>query len=300
MPDSKDAYSPLWDHVAALRQTLIRIFLFVSTGFVIAFCFHESLVDFLIQSINQPKIISHNGLVRQSLKRERIINRSSKELSFQQPDILHKIAPGGYIDIDVPAEENQLIILDPLEGMTTVFKICFWTGLILTAPFWGYCLLQFILPALKANERVLIVPFLSLSLLFLSCGFFFALYMTIPLANQFLMAFNANIGLNFWSLSQYMDYTLVLLLGHALAFELCLIILFLVHMRVIHTSQMIAWRRYVIVIAFIIGAIMTPPDVLSQVMLAIPLIILYEIAILYARFRAVRNYHRDIEITEKD
>lgn len=285
MSDLEESFSPFWDHLGALRQTFIRILLFVLVGFTIAFFFYEPLFALFPKPISQKAVIDSNGLVRQLLQRERLFNSTEQPVIYQNGTQSHMIGPGSYIDVDVPSIDNRLIIISPLEGMLTTFKICFWVGLIISAPFWGFSLLQFILPALKSHERALILPFFALSILFLSLGFLFAYHVTIPLANQYLEAFNAGIGVNLWTLSHYVEYTLVLLLGHALAFEFCLVVLFLVHLRVITAQQMIGRRREVIVAAFILGAILTPPDIFSQVMLAIPLIALYEVAIIYARFR---------------
>lgn len=292
MLDNEESHGSFWDHLLALRITLVRVLAIVSAGCLLAFCFYEPLIQFLEKPLKQVPKTSHDGLVHQSLKRERILNPSSQVLIYQQGVYSHMIGPGSYIDIDVPADDTRLVIMGPLDGMLSAFKICLWSGAVITAPFWGFVFLQFLLPALKSQERALILPFMGLSIAFLSIGFLFAYHLTIPLANEYLLAFNAGIGMNLWSLSHYIDYTLILLLGHAIAFEFCLILLFLVHLRVIRVEQMTSWRRQMIVAAFILGAILTPPDIFSQVMLAIPLIALYEVAILYARFRMFRSNRR--------
>lgn len=288
MKNDEDIYSPFWDHLSALRKTFVRILAIIAAGCLLSFCFYEQLFQLLEKPLNQTPKAHQDGLIHQTLKRERILNTSSQALIYQNGGYSHMIGPGGYIDIDIPsAKHTQLVIMGPLEGMLIAFKICFWFGAVLTAPFWGYVLLQFLLPALKQQERALIPPFIGLSIVFLLVGFLFAYHLTIPLANEYLLVFNAGIGMNLWSLSHYIDYTVVFLLGHAIAFEFCLILLFLVHLRVIGIDLMVAWRRQMIVAAFVLGAILTPPDIFSQVMLAIPLIALYEVAILYARFRAI-------------
>lgn len=289
MQDLDDVYSTFWDHLLDLRTTLIKILKILVVGFLLTFCFYEPLFKFLEKPLQYSEKIRQDGFVHQTMKRERILNPSTQALIYQTGNYSHMIGPGSYIDVDIPTTENRLIIMGPLDGMMIAFKICFWVGVALTAPFWGLVLLKFLLPALKQREKVLILPFIGLSLVFLSLGFAFAYQLTIPLANEYLVSFNAGIGMNLWSLSQYLDYTIVLLLGHATAFEFCLILLFLVHLRVIGVEQMVSWRRHMIVAAFVLGAILTPPDIFSQVMLAIPLIALYEAAILYARLRRMTN-----------
>jgi sec-independent protein translocase protein TatC len=181
--------------------------------------------------------------------------------------------------------QKGLVVLGPLDGFLTALKTSFWAGLVTTSPIWTFFIMGFIAPALNPKERKWVLPFIFFSLLFLSLGMLFSYYVTIPLANQFLSSFNEEIGINMWTLSSYLDYTLILLLSNALAFELSVILLFLVHYGVISSERLIGLRRYAIVIIFILAAILTPPDIFTQLMLAIPLMIIYELAILYAKFR---------------
>lgn len=180
--------------------------------------------------------------------------------------------------------QKGLVVLGPLDGFLTALKTSFWVGLVATSPIWTLFILGFIVPALQPKEKRWVIPFIIFSLLFLTMGILFSYYLTIPLANQFLSSFNEEIGINMWTLSSYLDYTLILLLTNALAFELSVILLFLVHYGAISAERLIGLRRYAIVSIFIIAAILTPPDIFTQFMLAIPLMILYEFAILYAKF----------------
>jgi sec-independent protein translocase protein TatC len=197
----------------------------------------------------------------------------------QQP-----IPPGSYIDVDVVAKP-KLVVLSPLEGMIMTFKICVWLGIVIASPLWIYFVLQFVLPALTLEEKRMIVPFLSLSALFILLGFVSAYYVTVPLANAYLFGFNQEFALNLWTLSSYLNYTLFLMIANGAACEIGVILFMLVHYRIINAEAMRAYRKHMIVAAFIIAALLTPPDVLTQFMMAIPLIVFYELAILYAQFR---------------
>lgn len=193
--------------------------------------------------------------------------------------------PLKYAAISNVGFSDQLVILGPAEGIMAVFKICFWTGIVGSSPVWIYFLLLFFAPALRSNERKLIFPFLFFSLLFFAMGFFFAFYVTIPAANKYLNAFNQGIGVNLWTLNNYLDFTLILLLANSLAFEASIILLFLIHLGVLSAKSLKAKRKHAIVLIFILSAIITPPDIVSQIMLSAPLIILYELAIGYAKLR---------------
>jgi len=189
-------------------------------------------------------------------------------------------------------EHCHLVMLAPTDGLVMVLKTCFWVGIVISSPIWMYCLLQFIAPALRSHERNVVAPFFLLSLAFLILGLLFAFFVAIPFANQYLNAFNAGLGKNLWTLPHYIDYTLLLLLANALAFELCVIVLFLVHYGIFSSQDMIAKRKAVIIGIFILAAVLTPPDVFTQMMLAIPLIAFYEVAILYSHLKEKRRKDR--------
>ena len=118
-----------------------------------------------------------------------------------------------------------------------------------------------------------------------ACGCAIAYCFTLPLANEYLTFFNSSIGQNAWTLNHYVNYVLFLSFGHAIAAELALLLFVLVHYRFLSPEWLISKRRYMIVVAFILGALLTPPDVLTQILLAVPLMGIYEIAILYAKWR---------------
>jgi sec-independent protein translocase protein TatC len=127
------------------------------------------------------------------------------------------------------------------------------------------------------------------SLVFISLGCLFAYTITLPIANQYLQSFNATIGMNLWSLGNYLDYTLFLLMANGIAFEFGALGIFAVHLQYLSAETLIQNRRFAILGAFILAALLTPPDILTQFMLAIPLISLYEALILYAKMKRLRQ-----------
>ena len=137
----------------------------------------------------------------------------------------------------------------------------------------------------KVLNATLFFPFLLCSVLCLCIGIAFAYYVTLPLANQYLTPFNLSIGENAWTLTYYANYVLFLCLGHAIAAELGLLLFLLVHFRFLSPDWLIGKRRYMIVAAFILSALLMLPDVLTQLLLAFPFIGLYEISIWYAKWR---------------
>ncbi len=294
----------IWGHAEELRSTILKSISFIVVGFCLSLFFYTQIFDALKLPLN-PKDFHHY-----SLRQEQIVNKTSLPKLFVLPknatalhyssntsvknDSTFEIGPSGYLVIDTLTKKHDLLILGPIEAMVTTLKVCFFVGLIASSPFWLYLILHFIAPAIDLKFYKLIVPFLISSLFFMGLGGFFAYFVTLPLANQYLTLFNEEIGLNLWSLSNYMDYTVILLIGNALSFEMAVIAIFLVHYGILSEIQLKEGRRYFIVAAFILSAILTPPDVFTQVMLAIPLIILYEFIILYAKFLNRQLFHVNV------
>lgn len=180
--------------------------------------------------------------------------------------------------------QAQLALLSPIEGFMASLKLSFWAGLIGTLPFWIYPIIKFIIPGLHTQERQMILPFMIGSFFSLCLGMIVAYSLTLPMAIAYFYQYNSAIGLNLWSLSAYLDFTLLLLFGHAVVFECALALLFLVHYGFVGAEGMRSKRRIAIIAAFVIGALVTPPDVPSQLMVALPLIGIYELGIIYARY----------------
>jgi sec-independent protein translocase protein TatC len=290
-----------WDHIEELRKTLIRVLLIAGIGMFCSFIFYKPLFSLLTSPIDHA-IIENTKFKIEKQQRTRITNINSRLLSYRIPENSgalsfssgqikeldhhnYLIPPGEFLDFDQPELGRNLLILSPPEGLMIAFKTSFWVGLVGTSPLWMFFILRYIAPALHSHERRMILPFLFFSLLFLTLGFLFAFFITIPTANTYLTAFNQGLGLNLWTLSHYLDYTLILLLANALAFELFAILLILVHYGWISAKGMAANRKFVFIGFLILSALLTPPDVLTQLMLALPLTGFYEATILYARLR---------------
>ncbi|MCB1112745.1 MAG: twin-arginine translocase subunit TatC [Chlamydiales bacterium] len=185
-----------------------------------------------------------------------------------------------------PAEGPPLYLFSPLDGISVTIKLCFWVGLAVSSPIWCFFLFEFLSPGLNIKEKRVFIPFFTLSSLFFFGGMAFAHYVTIPLANGYLLALNNQIGQNLWSLSAYIDYALLLYLANGIAFESCLILLFLVHFGICTAPFMVQKRKPVIISIFVISALLTPPDVVTQLLMALPLLLIYEGAIIYSRLKA--------------
>ncbi len=299
MPE-EDTLAPIWNHLLELRQTFIACFICFVIAMAGSLYFYQEIFTVITKPLQTS--FPQSALLHQKLQRERMTNQtlltttyslppsssvSSKSAKVQQVDHhMFVIPPGEYLELDTPlTPATSLAIFGPVDGISTVFKACFWFSLIISSPFLFFLIFRFVAPGLHKHEKRLSVYFFALSILFLMAGFASAYFITIPLANRYLQMFNGNLGTNLWSLPLYFDYTFFLMLANGFAFEGGLVLLTLVHLRILNLETLISKRRHMIVLAFILGAVLTPPDVLTQILLAGSFIILYEFTILYAKIR---------------
>ena len=277
----------LWDHLSELRQTLLHCLIAIFAAVFLCLFFYQSLFAFIKEPLHH--LSPSPPLQFQELKKVRVSNPTSTQIFYHSQGHIYPVPPHNHIEVEKLTSYANLAVFGPIEGMLIALKVCFWAGVVLSSPVWLYLILRFIGPALKPHETRLVVPFLSLSACFLALGGLFAYFITIPLANSYLLNFNESLGVNFWSLENYMSYTFFLMLANAFACELGVILFFLVHLGILTAETMVAKRRHMVVLAFILGALLTPPDVLTQVMLAVPLICLYEATLLYAKWMSYRK-----------
>ncbi|MEY3665944.1 MAG: Sec-independent protein translocase protein TatC [Pseudomonadota bacterium] len=181
----------------------------------------------------------------------------------------------------------------------TLTKVAFLSALLFSLPWVLYQAWAFVAPGLYAHEKRFALPLIFSSVFFLVVGISFAYLFVLPAAYKFFFAFAEGTGAEVMQdLQKYWDFTLAIFFGFGLAFEVPVVEMLLVKLGMVTTEQLRQIRRYVVVGAFIAAAILTPPDVLSQFMLAIPLILLYELGIFLSGF--LKAYSRAPEVDEPD
>ncbi|MCB1119713.1 MAG: twin-arginine translocase subunit TatC [Chlamydiia bacterium] len=176
-----------------------------------------------------------------------------------------------------------LALLSPLEGFFISLKVALSVGFMLSTPYWGWHLFQFIAPALHATERRKVIPFLLSTSLTTLLSLYLCYYYSIRYANRYFSQFNDPLGVNFWSLSAYFDWALSLGIAHVLFALLATLLFFSIHWGIFSYTTLKEYRRHAIVASFLLGALFTPPDILSQIFFAIPLILLYELSLIWSR-----------------
>ncbi len=187
------------------------------------------------------------------------------------------------------AEPNLLMIYTALgEGFVTYLKIASYTAILLALPIWLWHLYRFIAPGLYAAEKRVIIPCLILSPLLFVLGILLLYYLAMPMIWQFFLSFqsaadsNINIVLQA-KMSEYLSLFLELSLAFGLSFQLPIAVIILTVLDIIDAQFLRRQRKYAIVLIFIVAAFLTPPDVISQITLAMPLLLLYEISIIFAK-----------------
>lgn len=203
-------------------------------------------------------------------------------------------------------EASKLIYTSPPEAFFTFMKVAFVGGIFATSPLVFYQLWAFIAPGLYKEEKLYIIPVAIFSALFFISGGAFCYFVVFPFAFEFFMSYNQGLIQAMPALSETLSFVLQLLLAFGLVFELPLFVFFLSRLGIVTADMMRRFRRYAILVMVIIAAILTPPDVLSQLLMAGPLMILYEASILIAvafgkkKPKAVEEEEDDEEGEEED
>ena len=181
------------------------------------------------------------------------------------------------------------------EGFFTQIKVGFFTALCVSFPIISIQLWKFIAPALYRNEKRAFLPFLLATPVLFVLGASMVYYIVTPLAWNFFIGFETAAGDGALAIeiepriSEYLSLIMRLIFAFGLAFELPVVLLLLVRAGLMAPETLVEKRKVAIVIAFVAAAILTPPDVVSQLLLALPIIALYEISIIGARMIAPKD-----------
>lgn len=172
----------------------------------------------------------------------------------------------------------------------TLTKMSLLAAVLLSLPWVLYQAWAFVAPGLYAHERRFVGPLIILSVIFLLVGIGFAYSFVLPVAYKFFFSFAEKTGADVMQdLQRYWDFTLSIFFGFGLAFQVPVVEMLMIKLGMVSVDDLRQARRYVLVGAFIVAAVLTPPDVLSQFMLAIPLMLLYELGIFLGGFLSAHS-----------
>jgi sec-independent protein translocase protein TatC len=186
--------------------------------------------------------------------------------------------------VKVLPEGNQMIFTNLPEMFLTYLKVSLLTGILISAPYIFYQLWMFVAPGLYRNEKKYLIPFVAASTILFVGGSLFGYFVVFPFGFKFFVGFASEQIKALPSVKQYFSFSIKLLLAFGVVFELPVVVFFLSKMGVVTPEFLKQKRKYAILLTFTLAAILTPPDVITQLMMAGPLIVLYELGIFVARF----------------
>ncbi len=242
------------DHIEEFRSRLLKILVGMIIPVGVAMFFYEELFAFMLYPIRE------NGLVDELLA---FFNASEFLEQTGTPVILQAI--------------------NPSDTFLSAIKISVTVGIFVSLPWIIYQIWMFVSPALTRSEKKHTFPVVFFATTFFLIGAAFAYLIVLPFALNFLANFGGTLVQNQWAISEYFDLILKFLLSFGIVFEMPLLAYILAKLDLITASFLRSYRRYAVVVIIVLAAILTPPDVVSQVLMAIPLLALYELSIWIVR-----------------
>jgi sec-independent protein translocase protein TatC len=235
---------PLLAHLAELRKRLIYALIAILLGFAVSYHFAPQIYEFLVRPL--------------------------------------AAASGG--------EHRHLIYTGLTEAFLTYVKLSLWMGCFLAFPILAAQIWMFVAPGLYQHERRAFLPFLIATPVFFFSGAAVAYYIVFPLAWKFFLSFEMPGSADSLPIeldarvSEYLSLSMTVIFSFGMAFELPVILVLLARAGILSAAKLSSFRRYAVVLIFIASAILTPPDLISMVSLALPLMLLYELSILGAKW----------------
>lgn len=214
-------------------------------------------------------------------------------LVYWAPDIFHLFSKPL---LDALPNGGRMIVTDVTGSFFVPMKVTMLVAFLGALPVIMYQLWAFIAPGLYKHERQLILPIVTSSYILFIAGMAFAYFLVFPTVFQFMAHYNAPLGADMATdIDKYLSFAMTTFLAFGLTFEVPVVVVVLVKLGMVRIKKLKEIRPYIIVGAFVIAAVVTPPDVLSQLLLAVPLCLLYELGILVARFYEPKLDPADLE-----
>jgi sec-independent protein translocase protein TatC len=179
---------------------------------------------------------------------------------------------------------GQLIATEVTAPFFVPIKVTMMAALVIALPYLLYQIWAFVAPGLYAHEKKLVMPLIITSTVLFLCGMAFAYFLVFPIVFHFIISVAPEGVAVMTDIGKYLDFVLTLFVAFGVTFEVPVAVVILVRMGMVSVAKLRDIRPYVIVGAFVVGAIFTPPDMVSQVMLAVPLWLLYELGIFVAQW----------------
>ncbi len=254
-PETHDKEMSFLDHLEELRWRLVRSIIAVMLGGVLAFLFSDYVLDFLLKP-------------------------------FRTAVRMHAEAAGN----SGAEAAAQLIFLAPTEGFMVRIKLALFAGIFISLPYVLWQMWQFVAPGLLEHEKKYIPRIVAFSTFFFFLGAYFCYEVVLRYGLNFLLGYQSADLVAQISIREYLKFVTLLILTFGIVFEMPVLTYFLTRMGLVTPEFMRQKRRYSIVLIFALAAIITPPDVFTQLMLALPLFVLYEVSIWVSKFSLPKSY----------
>ena len=258
----KNKETTITEHFLELRNRLLFSLLFFIASFVICYIFADEIYQILLQPLIDAIKLHHNN------------------------------------QENININQHRLIYTSPAEAFTTYIRMALWSAIFISFPIFIAEIYLFIAPGLYKKEKSIIIKWLIISPLLFILGALIAYFIIAPLALEFFLAFEKSQSNNQilqlqleTRISEYLKLILNLILGFGIAFQMPLILAALLKFNIISLDSLINKRRYFIVVIFIISAILTPPDIISQITMAMPLLLMFEAVIIVAKINNRNRYN---------
>lgn len=242
-PEVDPQTSPLLAHALEFRKRLIISLCAILVGFVISYVFAEEIYSFLVRPLAEA---SGTG-------------------------------------------NHRMIYTGLTEAFVTYIRLALWGGVVLAFPIIAAQIWAYIAPGLYKEEKCALLPFFIATPILFALGAAMAYYLVFPMAWQFFLSFEVMAGDGALPIqmearvSEYLSLAMTIIFAFGLSFELPVFLVLMARVGVVTSQKLSHFRRYAIVLIFSVAAVLTPPDVFSQIALALPLMLLYEISIFGAK-----------------
>ena len=259
------------EHLEELRWRILRAMAALIVGSILCFSFSDYLMDLLIQPYEEAVL---------SIENEQKLDAIASVESFLK-GMFYDNEPSVQADasiVEIPSH-RRLQALRPMTYFFISIQVALLGGLLIALPIIFLEIWKFIAPGLLKNERSLIIPIVSSSVFCFTLGGAIAYFLVLPMGLRFFLALEPPDMTSQWAADEYVGFVIRLLFGFGLVFEMPVITLLLAKAGLITSKLMRQYRRYAIIGIFVVAAFITPPDPVSQLMMAMPLLFLYEISI---------------------
>lgn len=177
---------------------------------------------------------------------------------------------------------GKMIATDVVGVFLVPMKVALMVSFLIALPYVLYQIWAFVAPGLYAHEKKLALPLVAASVVLFFIGMAFAYFAFFPMVFGFMAQFAPEGVAWMTDIEKYLSFVMTMFLAFGITFEVPVIVIVLVKIGIVDVAKLREWRPYVIVGAFVVGAVMTPPDVISQLMMAIPLCLLFELGLILA------------------